>query len=643
MFFRLALRNVKRQAKNALIYFLTISFIVALLFSACNMIFNENILILASAGQFRGGLIGLIAFISAIVAFVLSYATSFLLKLRKREFGTYLILGMTRKNISVLFLSEITAICLGALALGLPLGLFVYQGFSAVAMRILDMEFVLAAYSAKGLALSICLIAGIFLLASLTSWIYLQRVSIYDLLHGDQKEEKPVQHSALWAALSAVSLGALAGSLCLFDAANQHMMSGTANAAAIMACLFTFAVATILFHVALARSAVSLLLRAKKFCSKSTNTFVLRQLSTALRSNSLLMGFLSILLAFTIIGSNAAIAKRASQQATLNRNCPYDILYTHNLTTESASMPAAEAEALIQKYAGIRSRYAFQIYETGNSEFFQHTKWPGFLDRFMKLSDFNALVAPLGFETVELSDQFMVVSTIPEVRSQDWSHFVYKLKGKRYICHAAREEYPMLGESLYIVMPDDAFHDMQAQTEYVAYMLENSTYDVYALQSSLASLESGSDPGMPTGSYTLREYIRQEQNGMNASLIIGALFIAMVFLCMSLAILALKTLSTLAEDRRRYTILSRLGAGGRELRHTLLRQMFCFFIVPFGIPLLTSFPVVRLGQNALSLSGMAELAAQLPAITAMTSGAIALLYFLYFAAAYNVARRNVLD
>ena len=214
MFFRLALRNIKRQAKNALIYFLTISFIVALLFSACNMIFSESILVLASAGQFRGGLIGLIALISAIVAFVLSYATSFLLKLRKREFGTYLILGMTRKNISVLFLSEITAICLGALALGLPLGLFVYQGLSAVAMRILDMQFILAAYSAKGLALSICLIAGIFLLASLTSWIYLQRVSIYDLLHGDQKEEKPVQHSALWAALSAVSLGALAGSLC---------------------------------------------------------------------------------------------------------------------------------------------------------------------------------------------------------------------------------------------------------------------------------------------------------------------------------------------------------------------------------------------------------------------------------------------
>lgn len=134
MFFRLALRNIKRQAKNALIYFLTISFIVALLFSACNMIFSESILVLASAGQFRGGLIGLIALISAIVAFVLSYATSFLLKLRKREFGTYLILGMTRKNISVLFLSEITAICLGALALGLPLGLFVYQGLSAVAM-----------------------------------------------------------------------------------------------------------------------------------------------------------------------------------------------------------------------------------------------------------------------------------------------------------------------------------------------------------------------------------------------------------------------------------------------------------------------------------------------------------------------------
>ena len=120
MYAKLALRNVKRQIGSYFIYFITVALTVALLFAAGNIIFSDNLArFTIKREEMQSALCGVVIFISLIVAFILSYATSFMLKLRKREFGTYLTLGMSRKNILIIFVSETMLICIGALGLGL--------------------------------------------------------------------------------------------------------------------------------------------------------------------------------------------------------------------------------------------------------------------------------------------------------------------------------------------------------------------------------------------------------------------------------------------------------------------------------------------------------------------------------------------
>ncbi len=234
MLSKLALRNVKRQVVNYLIYFMTVVFTVAMLFSVSNIIFSENLMKFATSREIRCALICVVVFICTIVAFVLSYATSFMLKLRKREFGTYLTLGMTRKNILVIFLAETTIICIGALGLGLVLGLFLYQGLTAVMMHLLEMKFSIAAYSVQGLILTVCLVLGIFLLASITSAIYLRRVSIYDLIHRDKKVEKTVKHPTTWLIVTILSLCLLIDSLIFFNRELDHVILDGASSGGIM-------------------------------------------------------------------------------------------------------------------------------------------------------------------------------------------------------------------------------------------------------------------------------------------------------------------------------------------------------------------------------------------------------------------------
>lgn len=150
MFARLAFRNVKRQIGNYLIYFLTVTLTVALMFAVNNLIFSSELKRFSDMNQsLKDGLILMSMFIALIVSFVLGYATSFMLKLRKREFGTCLTMGMTRKNILSIFVLETMIMSIAALIIGIILGLFIYQGVMAVFANLLEIEFEFSAYSSK--------------------------------------------------------------------------------------------------------------------------------------------------------------------------------------------------------------------------------------------------------------------------------------------------------------------------------------------------------------------------------------------------------------------------------------------------------------------------------------------------------------
>ena len=130
MFMKLALRNVKRQIGNDFIYFFTICISIALMFSVNNLIYSKQLVEHVSDYQtIQDALYLVTLFVCVVIALVLGYATSFLLRLRKKEFGMYLTIGMTRKNILLLFLSETFLLCIAALIIGVLLGFFSIRGY----------------------------------------------------------------------------------------------------------------------------------------------------------------------------------------------------------------------------------------------------------------------------------------------------------------------------------------------------------------------------------------------------------------------------------------------------------------------------------------------------------------------------------
>ena len=86
MFAKLALRNIRRQIRSYLIYFVTIAMTVALMFAVNNLSYSDRVRQLADISDDMGTMFTMVTILACLVtALVLSYATGFMLKLRRRE------------------------------------------------------------------------------------------------------------------------------------------------------------------------------------------------------------------------------------------------------------------------------------------------------------------------------------------------------------------------------------------------------------------------------------------------------------------------------------------------------------------------------------------------------------------------------
>lgn len=196
------------------------------------------------------------------------------------------------------------------------------------------------------------------------------------------------------------------------------------------------------------------------------------------------------------------------------------------------------------------------------------------------------------------------------------------------------------------MVPDEAAASMEKVLSFVAYDLEDGAYDGMALRKELTYPDvTGYGDRRETrqrSDFFLREYGRQLDNQTSAVIVAGALFVAAVFLLMALAILALKMLSDLTEDRRRYEVLFRLGADEREQGRALFGQTFFFFLLPFGSAMVMSIPTCMIGMQTVDALHMDGMAGSVPVIASVTAAAMLGLYLMYYGAAYLVARRAVI-
>ena len=142
---KLAFANIRKCARDYMVYYVTLV-IGVMVFYVFNSLGDQTLIasLSESGAEIVKMMLSLIEGISLGVAFVLGflivYANNFLLRRRKKEFGVYLMLGMTKSKVAGMLLRETFYVGLISLVSGLLCGIFGSQLLSILVGKLFEAD-----------------------------------------------------------------------------------------------------------------------------------------------------------------------------------------------------------------------------------------------------------------------------------------------------------------------------------------------------------------------------------------------------------------------------------------------------------------------------------------------------------------------
>lgn len=656
MLTKLAVRNIKRSINDYLLYVITITLILSLMFAFNSMMFSDMIQGMnAHMTDYKSSLVLFSMIVLVVVAWLVNYMTRFMLEKRSREFGTYLILGMENKDVSKLFFYENIIFGIIALVLGCFIGSFVFQGLVIIVTAFFGQEYNLKAeFSVYAMLLTIAYYFIIQILVVFRNNRYLKKLKIHDLMNADKvNQQVKIKHVTRNVMLFVLSL--VAGVIALTKA----------PVVLVVICIIFFIYG---FYMGISGIMVLLIDKTKSFKYKKMHVFVFRQLASKINAMGFTMGTIAMLFTLALLSSNYAIGL-SNYKAEIEKYAPFDIC----LTDLETGVDFARARDMLQKDGWVKNDLVYSIYngkdDTLRNVLKENRVSGGYFqyDTYMKLSDYNVLRSFLGLEEIALQDDEYALQCVASVSKyyEEWlqENETLNIGSEAYKCHGIYDEdfaqNGQNGAGYVVVVPDAAAEKMEVYySQYVCDTLKDTDNDLYENLkkyvkqdadnwSTSAEREGELDHGMGVDSmYAIFDNIMVKNGGLVSDVeaaiitVVSSIFyVALVFICVALTILAVQQLSDSAKYKYRYKVLHHMGVDdcGREklIRKQLLIYFGCPLIIPIAVSMVISFKLNRILLTGTQISTGNHL------FFGIALALFLLVYSIYFSVTYLCFKQNV--
>ncbi|MGN0144166.1 MAG: ABC transporter permease, partial [Clostridium sp.] len=327
MYFKMALNNVKKSVKDYSIYFLTLTFAVCIFYSF-NSINSQSVLADLNEGQAQyidmlNDIMSILSVgVSVILGCLIIYATNFLIKRRKKEFGVYMVLGMKKRSMSIILFLETFYIGIISLGAGLILGMFLAQILSILTAKLFVLEMTKYSFSISYEAIikTIFYFSLMYIIVMIFNVICVSRYKLIDLLSAGKKNEK-IKIKNIY-----VSFGILILSIAALGSAYYYIgissLDFTKNEfkysialGIIGTLLFFYGISSVLFYMVSKRAGIYY---------NNLNCFSIRQISSKFNTNFLSMTVICLMLLITIGSLASGLAVKESMETTLKKSTKFD-------------------------------------------------------------------------------------------------------------------------------------------------------------------------------------------------------------------------------------------------------------------------------------------------------------------------------
>lgn len=696
MLFKLSVKNMKKSFKDYAIYFLTLVLGVAIFYMFNSLDSQQAMLeVSASTRELIRLMISMLGYVSVFVAVILGllivYANNFLINRRKKEFGIYMTLGMGKRQISKIILIETILIGVLSLITGIIIGVFASQFMSIWVGKLFEADMTKFQFVfSKDACIKTCLYFAIMYIAVMIfNTITISRYKLINLLTAIKKNETvKIKNPVLSILVFLAGAGILGYSYWKVTGGVESL----STADKILPIIVMGIVGTIAIFWSLSGFVLKVVQTRKNIYLKGTNMFVLRQLNNKINTTVISMSVICLMLFMTISILSSSLSLRNTMQKDLKEMTPVDVnLYkTANLpesylkygTYGSEITPTQEARedskypvSYTLKNAGydmnkLKDIVEMPIYATdewtwkdslGNQ--FENVKAQYSMlqydtpETLIKVSDYNKFARMYGLEEHSLNeDEFVVLAdydNMIQVRNQALkSGISIMLNGKEYHSkyNECKEGYIMMSTSHMntgiIIVPDSCELKEEWKEQYILSANYNAETEEEKreLDKELVDKESGlateiEKKGIPINGMT-KITIVEASLGVSTIVIFIAIYLGIVFLIASAAILALKQLTESSDNKQRYLILRKIGCDEKTINKALFRQIAIFFMLPLVLAIIHSIFGIQFVMTM--MSGLATTKELLPSVIA-TVVIIGVVYGLYFLATYLGSKSIIKD
>ena len=616
MFSKLALRNVRRSFRDYGVYLLTLTFGVCLFYTFNSIEGQGAITYLAqSENPVVEVILTIIDIFSVFVAVVLAclilYANRFLLRRRKRELGTYLLLGLSQGQVSKLLFLETGLIGLVSLAAGLALGLLASFGMSALTLSMfeMDMSSLLALnFSPKAAGKTVLYFSVIFLLVMAFSGVQVSRSKLIDLIHGERKNEVLKPRPLMVAVIQLVI-----GVICLIAAYAILLTFGMALAIAVPFLCFPMlglgTLGTLLIFRSLSGFVMKFVQNRPGLYFKNLNVFTLRQWLSKVHTTYLAQTVVCILLLLAIGITASSIGLNNTLSTLTDGEAPVDITLWDYYDTAEGEEPVdfntLFREGGLDADSRLSGQASILLYHNDPEITGFGQKEGEAVQAVLALSQYNEQLALLGRPPISLpSGTYQILEESPVNGASHWrfliveDHVVQNLEVQNHCWSAnyagnAEETERTIFQ---LIQPFDLTRSIYADSRLETYM---------------------------------------DMMGSKILALFLGLYLGFTFLLAAAAVLALQQLSQGADNTRRYAVLRRLGAEEKQVAKSATQQVALAFLLPLVLALIHSAVGMKAANEIIATAGRVDSSAS----STVTAGVLLIVYGGYFLATSLACRR----
>lgn len=672
--FKMALSNIKKSMRDYVVYFITLIIGVAI-FYVFNSVGDQSVVksITGSGYDIIELMLMLLDGISVAVAFVLGfliiYANNFLIKRRKKEFGIYMLLGMSKKQVSKILVSETFLVGVASLIVGLGIGILSSQFVSILVGKFFEVDMSAYAFTVSGGAIvkTVINFAVIYLVVILFHGVTISKYKLIDLLSANKKTEKQLLKNPVISTIIFL-LSAVALSYAYY---RVGFCTGELYKEEVLVHILIGIVSTVLIFWSLSGFLLTALKACKKLYNKNLNSFVIRQFCNSINTSAITMAIICLMLFVTICTFSAGFSVAHEMQIIVNEQTPVD--YSMMMTGTKSISQLVEEEGMTTADWVADDMVELPMYQVENltwgsglgnvyaeaSEQFPAAKWET-KENIIAVSDYNRLAALYGAKEISLnSDEYEIVcdfSSFKQYRDDamaagqtiDCGGYVLKPGNDKCV-----DGYVIMsGGSTnigVIIVPDEVAEALKGSEKLSGYIMAGNfkvegkkekkevEQRLLAVTERYWQMDYDNLDYMPPMTIGTKVTLVESGNGLTLLSTFLVIYMGIVFLIASAALLALKALSESIDSTGRYEILKKIGSDQRMLKKALFAQVVVYFTLPLVVAIIHSIFGMRFAEFAMSafLNGSTFWG------ICVTAALMAVLYGGYMLATYRTSKRIV--